>query len=142
MLECSHLGHTIWKHKAPQDTEDDGKVGLSSKDKAEGMPLVAHLACWAVRPPAPSVPPPTEATATPGPSSAPAAVGSAVAAAAAAAGGPGPDEVVVKKAALVMMKHQMSALIQGEELPAPQPGARDIPEVPYAMPAVGRDDTK
>ena len=87
--------------------------------------------------PAPLVPPPTEATATPGLSSVLAAVGSA-----AAAVGPGPDEVVVKKAALVMMKHQMSALIQGEELPAPQPGARDVLEVPYAVPAVGRDDTK
>ena len=50
--------------------------------------------------------------------------------------------MVVKKAALVTMKHQMAALTQGEELPAPQPGARDIPEVLYAVPAVGRHDTK
>ena len=104
------------------------------------MPLVPHQECHAVRPPAPLVPPPTEAPTTLGLSSAPAAVG--LSSSTAAAGGPGPDEVVVKKAALVMMKHQMAALIWGEELPAPQPGARDVPEVPYAMPAVGRDDTK
>ena len=57
-------------------------------------------------------------------------------------GGPGPDEVVVKKAALVMTKCRMAALIWGQELPAPQPGVRDVLEVPYAVPAVGRDDTK
>ena len=93
----------------------------------------------AVRPQAPPVPPPTMATATPSLSSALDVIGSA---ASAAAGGPGPDEVVVKKAALVTMKSQVSALIWGEELSAPQPGAPDILEVPYTVPAVGRDDTK
>ena len=101
------------------------------------MALVPHQSCCAVKPPAPLVQPPAKVPLTSMPSSAPAAVGLA-----AAAGGTGPDEVVVKKAALVMMKHQMAALIWGEELPAPQPQARDVPEVPYAMPAVGRDDTK
>ena len=118
--------------------DDKGNVGLSSKDEAEGMPLVPHQADHAVRPPAPLVPPPAEVPTTSGLTSVPAAVGSA----AAAVGGPRLDEVVVKKAALVMMTHQMAALIQGEELPAPQPEARDVPEVPYAMPAVGRDYIK
>ena len=45
MLECSGLGQMLWKHKFPQDMEDEGKVGLSSEDKAEGMPLVPHQAC-------------------------------------------------------------------------------------------------
>ena len=91
----------------------------------------------AVRPPAPLVPPAAEVPPTLMLSSVPAAAGSA-----AAEEGPGLDEVVVKKAALVMMKHQMAALIWGEELPAPQPEARDVPEVPYVVSAVGRDDTK
>ena len=144
MLEHSSLGQTLWKHKFPQDMEDKGKVRLSSEDEAEGMPLVPHQAHQAVRPPTPLVSPPDEVPTTSGTSYAPAAVGSVAAALAAstAEGGPSPDEVVVKKAVLVLMKHQMAALIQGKELPAPQPQARDILEVPYAVPAVGRDDTK
>ena len=103
VLECSGLGQMLWKHKFPQDTEDEGKVRLSSKDEAEGMPLVSYQACHAVRPPASLVPSSAKVPLTSMPSSVPAAVGSA--APAAAAGGPGLDEMVVKKAALVMMKH-------------------------------------
>ena len=81
MPECSGIGRTLWKHKFPQDTEDEGKIRLSIKDEAEGMPLVPHQAHQAVRPPAPCVPSPAEVPQTLMPSSVPAAVGSAAAAA-------------------------------------------------------------
>ena len=55
---------------------------------------------------------------------------------------PGPDEVIVKKAALVTMQKEMAALVRGEDLPAPQPGAREVQEVPYVVPVVGREDTR
>ena len=98
MLECLHLGHTLWKHKIPQDTEDEGKVWAVQWGWGRGHALGA----------------------TPGMlcSQASHTIGSTTSwgsnniradictscngvAAAAAAAGPGLDEVVVKKAALV-----------------------------------------
>ena len=75
--------------------------------------------------------------------SAPTAGTSAVPSAAAVVGPtPGPDEVIVKKAALVTMQKQMAALVRGEDLPAPQPGAREVKNMPYVVPTVGREDTR
>ena len=48
----------------------------------------------------------------------------------------------MKKAALVTMQKQMAALVRGEDLPASQPGAREVQDVPYVVPVVGREDTK
>ena len=56
--------------------------------------------------------------------------------------GPVPDEVIVKKSALLSMKRQMAALIHGEELPAGEAGSRGTSEVPYQVPAIGREDTQ
>ena len=72
--------------------EDEGKVRLPSEDEAEGMPLVPHQACHAVRPPTSLVPSSTEVPLTSMLSSVPAAV--RLAASTAGAGGPGSDEVV------------------------------------------------
>ena len=36
----------------------------------------------------------------------------------------------------------MAALVRSEDLPALQPGAREVQDVPYVVPAVGREDTK
>ena len=55
---------------------------------------------------------------------------------------PGPEEVIVKKAALVTVQKQMAALVRGEDLPASQPGAREVQDVPYVVPVVGGEDTK
>ena len=55
---------------------------------------------------------------------------------------PGPDEVIVKKVALVTMQRQMAALVRGEDLPDPQPGVREVQDMPYVVLAVGREDTK
>ena len=94
VLEHSRLGHTLWKHWFPEDTEDEAAVGISTEDEADGMPLVDHQVRRAVRPtPAASVPPPS------------AAVSAATASTAATASmgtstdapqGPAPGKVVVK----------------------------------------------
>ena len=55
---------------------------------------------------------------------------------------PGQDDVIVKRAALVTMQKQMVALVSGEDLPTSQPGAREVQDMPYVVPAVGREDTK
>ena len=55
---------------------------------------------------------------------------------------PGLNEVIVKRAALVTMQKQMAALVRGEDLPAPQHGAREVQHVPYIVSAVGKEDTK
>ena len=55
---------------------------------------------------------------------------------------PGLDEVIVKRAAQVTMQKQMAALVRGEDLPAPQPGTREVQDVPYVVLAVGREDTR
>ena len=44
------------------------------------------------------------------------------------------DEVVIKKRELKRMKQQVSALLRGEDLPGGDQ-AREIPEVPYEVPA-------
>ena len=110
VLECSRLGCTLLKHCFPQDTEDKAAIGISSKDEADGMPLVDHQVRRAVRP-MPAVPAP------------PAAAGSTADVSTAATTntgvptkvpqGPALDEVVVKKSALLTMKRQVAALIQG-----------------------------
>ena len=90
--------------------EDKAAIGISSEDKADGMPLVDHQARRAVRP--------TSAVPTP-PSAAPPAADSSAATASAAATAstststdvPAPDEVIVKKSALFTMKRQVAALI-------------------------------
>ena len=51
---------------------------------------------------------------------------------------PTEDEVVVKKRALRCVKQQVSALLQGEDLPE-EAQAREVTEVPYQIPAVPRE---
>ena len=97
----------LWKHCFPQYTGDEAAVGISSKDEADGMPLVDHQARRAVRP-TPAVPVPPRAAP-------PAAAGSAATASTGtsteAPQGPVPDEVVVKKSSLLTMKRQVATLI-------------------------------
>ena len=118
----------MFKCKCPADTKDEALVGISSEDEAEDLDLDPAIAHQAVRQGAP----------------APVAGTSAVPLAAATVAGPtpGPDEVIMKKAALVTMQKQMAALVRGEDLPASQPGAREVQDVPYVVLAVGREDTK
>ena len=131
VLECSRLSHTLWKHCFPQDTEDEATVGIPSKDEVDSMSLVDH--------PAASAPPAAAAGSTATVSTAAtASMGTSTD----APQGPAPDEVFVKKSALHTMKRQVATLIQGEELPAGGPGARDTPEVPYQVPTIGREDTR
>ena len=72
------------------------------------------------------------------------AVPSAATGSAAAVAGPTPglDKVIVKKAALVTMQKPMAVLVRDEDLLAPQPGAREVQDMPYVVLAVGREDTK
>ena len=51
---------------------------------------------------------------------------------------PAQDEVIVKKRTLKRVKHQVSALIDGEDLPEGAQ-AREIAEVPYQIPAISRE---
>ena len=55
---------------------------------------------------------------------------------------PGPEEVIMKKAALVTVQKQMAALVRGKDLPASQPGAREVQDGPYVVLVVGGEDTK
>ena len=128
VLETSKLCCTMFKCKCPADTEDEALVGISSEDEAEDLDLDPAITHWAVRQGAP----------------APIVGTSAVSSAAATVAGPtpGPDEVIVKKAALVTMQKQMAALMRGEDLPASQPGPREVQDVPYVVLAVGGEDTK
>ena len=128
VLETLRLCPTMFKCKCPADTEDEALVGISSEDEEEDLDLDLAITHWAVRQGA----------------SAPIVGTSAVPSVAATAAGPtlGPDEVIMKKAALVTMQKQMAALVRGEDLPASQPGAREVQDVPYVVPAVGREDTK
>ena len=132
VLETSKLCCTMFKCKCPADTKDEALVGISSKDEAEDLDLDPSIAHQAVRQGASA---PTAGTS---------AVPSAAAGSAATVAGPtsGPDKVIVKKAALVTMQKQMAPLVRGEDLPAPQPGAREVQDVPYVVPVVGREDTK
>ena len=123
---------TMFKCKCPADTEDEALVGISSEDEAEDLDLDLAIACQAVRQGAPA------------PIARTSAVPSAEVTSAAAVAGPtpGPEEVIMKKAALVTMQKQMAALVRGEDLPASQPGAREVQDMPYVVLAVGREDTK
>ena len=88
-------------------------MGLSSEDKAEGMDPGAGVA---QRGQAARGGPPQGAT--------PTLVGE--------------GEVVVKLQALKRMKQQVSALLQGEDLPEGAEACK-VAEVPYQLPAVERD---
>ena len=140
VLECSRLSHTLWKHRFLQDTEDEAAVAISSEDEADSMPLVDHQVRRAVRPTpaAPALPAAAAGSTATVSTAATASMGTSTDAPQC----PAPDEVVVKKSALLTMKRQMAALIQGEELPAGGAGARDTPDVPYQVPAIGREDTQ
>ena len=138
ILKCSRLGHTLWKHHFPQDTEDEAAIGISSKDEVDGMPLVDHQARRAVRPtPAVPIPPSTAPSAAARSAAATVSTGTSMD----VPQGPAPDEVIVKKSALLSMKRQMAALIHGEELPAGEAGVRGTSEVPHQVPTIGREDT-
>ena len=132
VLETSRLCCMLFKCKCPADTKDEALVGISSEDEAEDLDLDPAIACQAVRQGAPA---PIVGTS---------AVPSAEVRSAAAVAGPtcGPEEVIMKKAALVTMQKQMAALVRGEDLPASQPGAREVQDMPYVVLAVGREDTK
>ena len=130
MLETLKLCCMMFKHKCPADTEDKAWVGISSEDEAEDLDLDPSIACQAVRQGAPA--PIAGTSAAPS-----AAVGSA---AAVVGPTPGLDEVIVKRAALVTMQKQMAALVRGEDVP--QPGTREVQDVPYVVLVVGREDTK
>ena len=134
VLECSRLSCMLWKHRFPQDTEDESAVGISSEDEADGMPLVDHQVRRAVRPTPAAPTPPAAAVES-------AATMSTAATASTSTSTDTPDEVVVKKSALLTMKRQVAALIRREELPAGVAGARGTPEVPYQVPAIRREDT-
>ena len=94
------------------DTEDDGVVGLSSEDKAEGLPAASMVARCRFGGPAPVLAPPEPCLAE--------------------------DEVVVKKWAMKWVKQQVLALLCGEDLPEGAQ-AREVAEIPYQIPAVVRD---
>ena len=132
VLETSKLCCTMFKCKCPADTEDEALVGISSEDGAEDLDLDPAIAHQAVRQgaPAPIV----------GTSAVPSA--EVRSAATVVCPTPGPEEVIIKKAALVTMQKQMAALVRGEDLPASQPGAREVQDVPYVVLVVGREDTK
>ena len=140
VLECSRLSCTLWKHCFPQDTEDKATVGISSEDKADGMPLVDHQVRRAVRP-TPAAPAPPAAAAGSAATVSTAATAS-MGTSTDAPQGSAPDEVVVKKSSLLTMKRQVAALIRGEELPAGGAGGRDTLEVPYQVPTISREDTQ
>ena len=111
VLECSALQVLYWKVDHPSDTEEDVTVGLSSKDAAEGQEPTPRIArCWSGN----HAPVPLETH--------------PVAEA---------DEVLVKKRALKWVEQQVSALLQGKDLPECAQ-AREVAEVPYQIPAVPR----
>ena len=118
VLECSDLVVSTWKRDHPSDTEDDALVWLSSKDEAEGLatqPRVARRGAGV-----------------------PAAVLVEVPAAVLVVSQPSADEVWVKKRALKWVKHQVSALLHGEDLPEGAQ-AREVAEVPYQVQAVPKE---
>ena len=101
-----------WKVDHHSDTEDDEAVGLSSEDKAEGLPAAPGVARCRFGGPAPLPVPPEPCLAE--------------------------DEVVVKKRALKWVKQQVLALLHGEDLPE-SAQAREVTEIPYQIAAVARD---
>ena len=131
VLETSKLCCTVFKLKCPADTEDEALVGISSEDEAGDMDLDLAITHQAVR----QAPAPIVGTSE---------VLSAEVRSIAAATGliPGPEEVIVKKAVLVTVQKQMAALVRGEDPLASQPGAREVQDVLYVVPAVGGEDTK
>ena len=132
VLETLKLCCTMFKLKCPADTEDEALVGISSEDEAEDLDLDPAIAHWTVIQGASA---PIMGTS---------GVLSAEVRSMAAVTGPfpGPEEVIMKKAALVTVQKQIAALVRGEDLPASQPGAREVQDVPYVVPAVGGEDTK
>ena len=126
VLETLKLCCTVFKLKCPADTEDEALVGISSEDEAEDMDLDPAITHQAVRQ-APVLIVGTSGVLSVEMMSIPI---------------PGPEEVIMKKAALVTVHKQMAALVRGEDLPASQPGAREVQDVPYVVLAVGGEDTK
>ena len=80
-----------WKVDHPTDTKDDGVVGLSSEDKAEGLSATPGVARCRFGGPAPVPVPPEPCLAD--------------------------IEVVVKKKALKQVRQQVLTLLCGEDLP-------------------------
>ena len=109
MLECSILKVSRWKLEHPSDTEDETLVRLSSEDEAEGLDAIPRVTRQKVRW---------------------SSCGSRVTSACCPAA---EDKVLVKKRALKWMKQQVSALLQGEDLPKGTQ-AREVAEVPYQIP--------
>ena len=110
VLECSRLSRTLWKNCFPQDTEDKAAVGISSEDKANGMPLVDHQVRRVVRP-TPAAPAPPAAAAVGSAATMSTAATASMGTSTDAPQGSAPDEVVVKKSALLTMKRQVATLI-------------------------------
>ena len=115
ILLTSPLMVSWYRTEHPSDTEDEGDVGLLSEDEAEGLDPEAGVV-W--RGQASRVGRPEGVTPTP----------------------VGEDEVLVKKWALRRVKQQVSSLLRGEDLPEGAE-AHEVAEVPYQLPAVGRDAT-
>ena len=112
ILLTSPLMVSWYKKEHPSDTEDEGDVGLSLEDEAEGLGPEAGVGQRG-----------QAARAGPG-RAAPTPVGE--------------GEVIVKKWALRRVKQQVSSLLRGEDLPE---GAKThkVVEVPYQLPTVERD---
>ena len=102
VLECLVIKVSRWKVDHHSDTKDDKLLGLSSEDKAEGLPATPRVARCRFGGPAPVPVPPEPRLAE--------------------------DEVVVKKRALKWVKQQVSALLCGEDLPEGAQ-AREITEI-------------
>ena len=118
--ECSEIKVTHWKITHPSDTEDERNVGLSSEDEAEGLEVAPGVARRGTGGPAALEPQP-----------APVPVPVRVA----------EDGVIIKKQAVLRrMKQQISALLQGEDLPEGAQG-REVAKVPYEVPSVPRGET-
>ena len=115
VLLTSPLMVSWYRVEHPLDTEDKGDVGLSSEDEAEGLGPEAEVA-WKGQ-------------------------ASRVRRAEGVAPTPvGEDEVLVKKRALRRVKHQVSSLLRGKDLPEGAE-AHKVAEVPYQLSTVGRDAT-
>ena len=102
-----------YRKEHPLDTEDEGGVGLSLEDEAEGLGPEAGVA-W--RGQAAGAGQPGRATPTPVEE----------------------GEGIVKKWALRRVKQQVSSLLRGEDLPD-RAKAHEVAEAPYQLPSVERD---
>ena len=130
--KTTQLCSTMFKCKCPVDTEDEtpGWNIQAVKIEAEDLDLDPSIAHWAVRW---SVPVPGAGT-----SSAP-----SVAAGSTAAVGRSNSWSRWGDSEEGCSGHYAEADgCIGEDLPAPQPGAREVQDMPYVVLAVGREDTR